>query len=122
MAPHRFAFAYSCCRGYLARHKRAQIGMCGLKKQMKVIWHKDICDKFDTDSLTAIGQCNNKCVAITILDENILATVALVLHIVMSARIFYYSILTGRAISGYLHIYSIRQFQRADPLSLRNIP
>ena len=54
---------------------------------MKVIGHQNVSNKFDTESVTAIGQCINKSTAVNVSDEDILATVAPVHHMVIGARI-----------------------------------
>jgi hypothetical protein len=58
-----------------------------LNQQMKVIGHQNVSNKFDTESFTAIGQGINKSTAVSVIDKDILATIAPVHHMVIGARI-----------------------------------
>ena len=68
-------------------HKLAQICIGNLNQQMKMIDHQNVGNQFDTESLTAVKQRFDKFAAIRISDKNIIATIAPIHYMVISARV-----------------------------------
>ena len=74
---------------YKMAHKLAQICPGGLNQQMKVIIHKNVADKVDTESFATIDQGINKSSAVSVSNKDILTMVASVHYMVIGTGVLY---------------------------------